>query len=237
MKRTYIALTIASTLLCVSTFAGPVTTTMAPPPSSACGTGWYFGLQGGGNIHQDVSSRHVDVNGADVELSMDNNVGGYGGIKFGYVFGNADFRFALEEDWYYNGVDADAKVSVNGTELQNTNVNAVLNTAAFMTNLVLRYAPHGGCGLQPYIFGGIGGWWGETGGDVDVTVGSVTRSFGSADNGGFAFQLGAGLDYYFNPQWSIFTEYKFVDYTNAGGDWNDSNIGQHLIGGGFKVHF
>lgn len=236
MKRTFFALTIASALISAPVFAGPPTTAPAPPPS-ACGTGWYFGLQGGGNISQDISDHHWDINGVDVALGMDSNVGGYGGIKFGYVFGQSDWRFALEEDWYYNGMDADAHVRVNGTELQNVNVDAVLNTAAFMTNLVLRYAPHGNCGFQPYIFGGIGGWWGETGGDIDVTVGNTTRSFGSADNGGFAFQLGAGFDYYFSPKWSIFTEYKFVDYTNAGGDWNDSNIGQHLIGGGFKVHF
>jgi len=236
MKKTCFALTIISSMLCASAFAGPPMTMAAPPPS-ACGTGWYFGLQGGGNISQNVSDRHETINGADVSIGWDSNVGGYGGIKFGYVFGQSEWRFALEEDWFYNGVDADAHVRINGTELPNTNVNSVLNTGAFMTNLMLRYAPNGGCGLQPYIFGGIGGWWGETGGDVDITVGNVTRSLGSRDNGGFAWQAGAGMDYYFNPKWSIFAEYKFLDYTNAGGDFNDSNIGQHLIGGGFRVHF
>jgi opacity protein-like surface antigen len=113
----------------------------------------------------------------------------------------------------------------------------MLNTGAFMTNAVLRFAPHGGCGFQPYIFGGIGGWWGETGGDIDVTVGNVTRSFGSRDNGGFAFQIGAGCDYYFSPKWSVFTEYKFLDYTNAGNEFTNSNVGQHLVGGGLKFHF
>jgi predicted porin len=61
--------------------------------------------------------------------------------------------------------------------------------------------------------------------------------FGGGRNGGFAFQVGAGVDYYFSPKWSTFVEYKFLDYTNAGGDFNNSNIGQHLVGGGVKFHF
>ena len=232
----YFALTVLSAMLCISAFAGP------PPvvpvaPSNACGTGWYFGLQGGANVYQDFGNdEHVIINGVDVSAGVNDQIGGFGGIKFGYVFGGGDIRFALEEDWYYNGVSAETALRVNGTDV--ATIDQQLNTAAFMTNLVLRYAPNGGCGFQPYIFGGLGGWWGETGGDADVTIGGVTTSVSTGrDNGGFAFQLGAGLDYYFNPKWSIFTEYKFLDYTNAGGDFTESNIGQHLVGGGFRVHF
>jgi outer membrane autotransporter protein len=141
----------------------------------------------------------------------------------------------LEEDWFYNGVNARAHLDLNGAQV--ADADATLNSAAFMTNFLLRYAPHGGCGLQPYILGGIGGWWGETGGDIDVTVGNTRINAGSRDNGGFAFQVGAGVDYYFSPKWSIYTEYKFLDYTNAGNEFTNSNVGQHLVGAGFRVHF
>ena len=236
MKRIYLVLAILGTLLSIPAFAGPPAP-VVPVQSNACGTGWYFGLQGGANVAQDYGDdRSILFNGSTISLGNNDQVGGYGGIKFGYVFGQSDWRFALEEDWYYNGVDVEGALRVDGVDV--ATVDQQLNTAAFMTNLVLRYAPNGGCGFQPYIFGGVGGWWGETGGDADVTVGGVTRSFNSgSDNGGFAFQVGAGVDYYFNPKWSIFTEYKFLDYTNAGGDFTDSNIGQHLVGGGFRVHF
>src|SRR5438046_2993977 len=113
MKRILVVLTLASGLLCTSAFAGSQIVMHTTPPA-ACGTGWYFGLQGGGNISQNISDRHVDINGVDVALGMDSNVGGYGGIKFGYVFGTSDWRLALEEDWYYNGLDADAHVRING---------------------------------------------------------------------------------------------------------------------------
>ena len=235
MKRN-IALTILSGFLCASAMAGPPPVVQAPAPS-ACGTGWYFGLQGGANVYQDFGSdENFTLGGVPLSVGVNNEIGGYGGIKFGYVFGTSEWRFALEEDWYYNGVSAEAAIRQNGNDI--VTIDQQLNTAAFMTNLVLRYAPNGGCGIQPYIFGGLGGWWGETGGDADVTVGNVTtRVDTGSDNGGFAFQVGAGLDYYFNPKWSIFTEYKFLDYTNAGGDFTDSNVGQHLVGGGFRVHF
>ena len=116
-------------------------------------------------------------------------------------------------------------------------MDSLFNTGAFMTNLLLRYAPNGGCGLQPYLLGGLGGWWGETGGDVELRTDETTRRLGSRDNGGFAFQVGAGVDYYFEPRWSVFTEYKFLDYTNAGGEFNHSNIGQHLVGAALDFIF
>jgi opacity protein-like surface antigen len=236
MKMTKSLLAILNGFVIASSFAGPpeFRQEVAPPP--ACGTGWYFGLDGGVNVYQDFGdARSFDVGGTEVRIDTNDHIGGFGGIKFGYVFGSGTWRFGLEEDWYYNGVDATATAAVNGREV--ASANGLFNTAAFMTNLMLRYAPNGGCGFQPYILGGLGGWWGETGGDIDVTVNGVTRHSSSKDNGGFAFQLGVGADYYFSPKWSVFTEYKFLDYTNAGGEFTNSNVGQHLIGAGMRIHF
>ncbi|WP_086151584.1 outer membrane protein [Cellulosimicrobium sp. KWT-B] len=237
MNRTYFVLTMTSVLLCVSAFGGsPEYKQVAPAPPPVCGVGWYFALDGGANLYQDFGGdRHLLIGGNDLTVGVKDHIGGFGGIKLGYVFGQGTIRWALEEDLYYNGVNATASANLNGREI--AHADAMLNTGAFMTNIVLRFAPNGGCGFQPYIFGGIGGWWGETGGDIDVTVGNTTRSFGSRDNGGFAFQLGAGVDYYFSPKWSVFTEYKFLDYTNAGNEFTNSNVGQHLVGGGLKFHF
>ena len=137
---------------------------------------------------------------------------------------------------YYNGVDARAFVD-DAARREIAHADAMLNTGAFLTNILLRYAPNGGCGLQPYILGGIGGWFGETGGDVDLHVNGITRSLGSRDGGGFAFQVGAGCDYYFSPKWGTFVEYKFLDYLNAGSGFTNDNVGQHLIGAGLRFHF
>jgi opacity protein-like surface antigen len=237
MKRIYFTLIILNAFLGASAFAGDDFKQVAPAPPPVCGTGWYFALDGGANVYQDFGGdKHIGINGNDVAFGTHDHIGGFGGIKLGYVFGQGTWRWGLEEDLFYNGVDATVRAQINGNEV--ASASALLNTAAFMTNISLRYAPHGGCGFQPYIFGGIGGWWGETGGDIDVTIGNTTRSVGSSrDNGGFAFQVGAGLDYYFSPKWSVFTEYKFLDYTNAGNEFTNSNVGQHLVGGGLKIHF
>ena len=228
---------VAFSFLGISAFAGPVEYKAPAPPPSSCGTGWYFGIGGGVNVFQDFGGERDlgTLNGSILTANTDDHLGGFGGIKFGYTFGQGTWRFGLEEDWFYNGVDATAHIDVDGNRA--ADISGLFNTAAFMTNLMVHYAPNGGCGFQPYFFGGLGGWWGESGGDVDITVRGVTRNIGSADNGGFAFQMGAGVDYYFSPKTSFYTEYKFLDYTNAGGEFNNSNIGQHLVGAGFRFHF
>lgn len=239
MKKLYSRLAIVSSLLCASSFAGTPDfkqAVAAPPPPADCGVGWYFGLDGGANVYQDFGGEHQlgVIDGERVSIEANHRVGGFGGIKFGYVFGHGPWRWGLEEDYFYNGVNAAAHIDVDHQEV--ASVSSLLNTGAFMTNAIFRYAPTG-CGFQPYILGGLGGWWGETGGDVDFNVNGETHHLGSRDNGGFAFQAGAGIDYYFSPKWSVFTEYKFLDYTNAGGEFNNSNIGQHLVGGGIRIHF
>ena len=240
MKKIYIVLTVLAALAsipCVTQGADYKQVAATPHTTAACGTGWYLGLQGGANVYQDFGGdREQTVNGVPVTVGVNDHIGGYGGIKLGYIFGEGEWRFGLEEDLYYNGVDANAFARINNNEV--ASASALLNTAAFMTYLQLKYAPNGGCGLQPYIFGGVGGWWGEVGGDLDVTVNGINRSIGSKrDNGGFAFDLGAGCDYYFSPKWGVFVEYKFLDYTNAGNEFTNSNVGQHLVGGGLKFHF
>src|SRR4030095_379798 len=50
---------------------------------------------GGANVHQSFDD---SCSIGDTSLHLDHNVGGYGGIKLGYVFGTDTYRFALEED-------------------------------------------------------------------------------------------------------------------------------------------
>src|SRR6478672_4607524 len=133
MKKSYFALVAAlSVLLAVPVFAGEYTQTTTQAPPSACGTGWYFGLGGGVNLYQDFGDqRNVSVNGTQFELDTNDHVGGFGGIKFGYVFGTGTWRFGLEEDWFYNGVNATATLDLNGGEI--SSASGLFNTGAFMT--------------------------------------------------------------------------------------------------------
>jgi len=41
--------------------------------------------------------------GSTLDVSPKNDVGFYGGIKLGYVFGTGVIRPTIEGDWFYNG--------------------------------------------------------------------------------------------------------------------------------------
>src|SRR3954452_23317568 len=120
MKRfalTAIAMAISS-LAGGSLFAGSPTFKSSPaPPECEYGVGWYAALEGGANVYQSFEGSHTRHfgNGDEVSLEVDHNVGGYGGVKLGYVFGKGNIRFGLEEEMFYNGIPTDARVSFNGT--------------------------------------------------------------------------------------------------------------------------
>ncbi|HEV3099069.1 MAG TPA: hypothetical protein VGY75_05080, partial [Candidatus Udaeobacter sp.] len=108
----------------------------APKPTVECpfGTGWYVALEGGANVYQDVAtSRDFNFsNGDNVRISRDENIGGFGGIKVGYVFGTGTFRPTIEEDLFYNGINTDIHVKLNNVEVAHG--SNLINSGAFMTN-------------------------------------------------------------------------------------------------------
>lgn len=224
-------LTIA-TLLAVRADAGPAP---APaPPSEVYGTGWYGAVQLGANIYQDRGDVRNFTNAAGDTLRLDpnNDTGFFGGVKLGYVFGTGPVRFALEEDMFYNGwqTGADSTLVVNGVTTRSSS-SFDINTGAFMTNGLVRF-PFGK--FQPYIGGGIGAYYAESAGG---SFGPFNFSGGDS-HADFAWQVIAGADYYFNPKFSTFIEYKFLEYTASQADIGDERVlGQHLLGAGLRFHF
>jgi len=207
----------------------------APPPCDF-GTGWYFALDGGANVSQDVdrSREHVFANGDVLALTSDSNVGGYGGIKIGYVFGRGTFRPTIEEDLFYNGVSTDAHLRLNGTEIAHS--SNLINSGAFMTNFIARFAFGK---FQPYAGAGIGAYYVASAGS-DFTVNRNGRTFstgGGASSGSLAWDVVAGTDYYWSCKFSTFVEYHFLDYVALDVGEGNHQVGQHLVGGGLRVHF
>ena len=61
---------------------------------------------------------------------------------------------------------------------------------------------------------------------------------GGANHADLAWQVVAGADYFFNPQWSAFVEYHYLDYTSTQIETNQSrDLGQHLVGAGVRYFF
>jgi opacity protein-like surface antigen len=254
-------------LLAASLKAGPVTEykQVAPPPPPMYGLGFYGAIDMGANVYQnrggdrsfssdndgDPWDRDLRFFGTTLDVHPKNDVGFFGGIKLGYVFGTGNIRPAVEGDFFYNGFRGGADFTLNeaftpcplcATELSThqRNVTTWINSGAFLFNLIFRLGPPT-WKFQPYAGAGVGVYYAESAG-VEVTdpVTGVTpiNTGGGSSHADLAWQVVAGADYFFNPQWSAFVEYHYLDYTSTQIDTNQSrDLGQHLIGAGVRFFF
>src|SRR5438067_2930429 len=95
-----------------------------------------------------------------------NDVGFFGGIKLGYVFGTGVIRPTVEGDFFYNGFRGGGNFTVRdsfGDVLAQRNATTWINTGAFMGNFILRFAP-GNQKFQPYVGAGVGVYYAESAG-------------------------------------------------------------------------
>ena len=230
-----------------------------PPPPPMYGLGFYGAIDMGANVYQNRGGNRTftDNNpdseffGSNLEVNPKNDVGFFGGIKLGYVFGTGVVRPTIEGDFFYNGFQGGANFTLNeaftpcpdcATELSThqRNVTTWINTGAFLANFILRFA-RGNQKFQPYVGGGVGIYYAESAG-VQVTdpVTGVTpiNTGGGANHADLAFDVVAGADYFFNPQWSAFIEYKYLNYQSTQINTRENRaLGQQLVGAGVRYFF
>ena len=157
-----------------------------------------------------------------------NDVGFYGGVKLGYVFGSGVVRPTIEGDFFYNGFRGGANFTLRDRfddVIGQRNVTTWVNTGAFMCNFILRFAP-GNQRFQPYAGAGVGIYYAESAGVevVDPVTGRVpVNTGGGASHADLAWQVIAGSDYYFSPKMSAFIEYHYLDYTSTQIDTNQNS--------------
>ena len=129
------------------------------------GLGFYGAIDMGANVYQDrggnrtftgdnrindITDRDFD---ATLEVNPKNDVGFFGGIKLGYVFGTGVVRPTIEGDFFYNGFRGGADFTLRdrfGDTIGQRDVTTWINTGAFMANFILRFAP-GNQKFQPYV--------------------------------------------------------------------------------------
>ena len=247
-------------LLTVSLQAGETTVSSyknvaPPPPPPNYGVGFYGAIDMGANIYQDRGgtrtftgdNRNIDPTDRDFDATLEvnpkNDVGFFGGIKLGYVFGTGVVRPTVEGDFFYNGFRGGANFTLRDRfddVIGQRNVTTWINTGAFMANFILRFAP-GNQKFQPYAGAGVGVYYAESAGvEVqDPVTGRVPiNTGGGASHADLAWQIIAGSDYYFNPKMSAFIEYKFLEYTSTQINTRQSRVlGQQLLGAGVRFHF
>jgi len=209
-----------------------------PPPPELYGVGFYGAIDAGANVYQniDILDRTFtddDPNsvlfGSSVELNQKHDVGFFGGLKLGYVFGTGLVRPTVEGDFFYNGFNFGADVAgtvkipaLNFEDKFSASRSSWINTGAFMANFILRLAP-GNQRFQPYVGAGVGGYYvkyPEFVNQVVDVVRNVREQFGLETNFGtghvdLAWQVVAGADYYWTPKFSTFIEYHYIDYTTT----------------------
>lgn len=234
MKTNLLLVALAG--LAVPAFAGPPASpskavVAPPPPPPVYGTGWYAAIQAGINAHQNiVDDGDVTLGGFRFSLEDNSDVGWFGGGKVGYVFGTGPIRPAIELDAFYNSFDADVTIRGNGDE---AHVGGDVDSGAFLANFILRFDLGR---FQPYIGGGVGFHYTEFNDPVVTVAGQSYEGVGD-DVTDFAWQLIGGADYYFTEKFSLFLEYKYLNYEGTGGNGLEDRIDQHLVGLGARIHF
>src|SRR5438132_8824336 len=219
---------------------------VAPPPPPLWGTGFYGALDAGANIYQNRgdSQTFTDDNpnspffGSNLIVDPKNDVGFFGGLKLGYVFGTGVFRPAVEGDFFYNGFRGGANFTLRdpfGDVVRSSSLTTWINTGAFMGNFIARFAFGR---FQPYVGAGLGIYYAESAGAQFQGPHGTFNSGGGQSHADLAWQIIAGTDYYWTPKFSTFIEYKFLEYTSTQINTNQNRVlGQQLLGAGVRLHF
>src|SRR5438128_3212181 len=217
-----------------------------PPPPELYGLGFYGAIDMGANVYQDRGGNKTftdtnpnsDFFGDTLEVDPKNDVGFFGGIKLGYVFGTGVFRPTVEGDFFYNGSQGGANFTLrepDGDVIRSSSLTTWINTGAFMGNFIARFAFGR---FQPYVGAGVGIYYAESAGAEFQGPHGTFNSGGGRSHADLAWQIIAGTDYYWTPKFSTFIEYKFLDYTSTQINTNETrDLGQQLVGAGLRFHF
>jgi opacity protein-like surface antigen len=253
MKKLLVSTVALTGLLAASLQAGPAVEykQVAPPPPPMYGLGFYGAIDMGANVFQNrgddrtftQDNPNLPEFGDTLEVDPKNDVGFFGGIKLGYVFGTGVFRPTVEGDFFYNGFRGGADFTLRDSfdnVLAQRDVTTWINTGAFMFNFIMRLAP-GNQRFQPYAGAGVGVYYAESAGTevVDPVTGRVPiNTGGGRSHADLAWQIVAGSDYYWTPKFSTFIEYKFLQYTSTQIDTDQNRqLNQQLVGAGVRFHF
>jgi opacity protein-like surface antigen len=192
--------------------------------SNGCGP--YIGVEGGFNLMQS------GINGYGWDEV--NKLGWATGVKAGYEFntGGGLVVPALELECLYTKFEHHWVGDVWGDSVTE---KAKVKTFSCLVNGILNFNLGA---LQPYVGMGAGMY------TANAKYSSVYSGYsefndGNQDRDGFAWQVLLGLDYFFTPSVSVFTEYKWLDCMVNNGDsfLGNDNFGQHLLTVGMKLHF
>src|SRR5256884_5568572 len=225
MKLIALISTAIITVASSSLFAGPPDYKQAAPAPQPIlyGSGFYGAIDMGANVYQNRGENRTftqdDPNllgfGDTLTVDPKNDVGLFGGVKLGYVFGTGVVRPTVEGDFFYNGFRGGGNFTLRdsfGDVLAQRNATTWINTGAFMGNFILRFAP-GNQKFQPYVGAGVGVYYAESAGTqlTNPNTGTVTVNTGGGRNHpDLPGQNIVRSDYYWTPKVTTVIEFQFL---------------------------
>ena len=175
-------------------------------PANAAGSGWYVSLTGGANWLND--NDFVTASAPDTFLFNSESETGYviaGAV--GYSLANVAPGLRVEAEVAYrqnqvDGIWASDNVITDPTGTDSGVLDFDHSTLSVLANVWYDFDMGG---VRPYVGGGIG--WADT--DVDGTfLGGSVPAFNVGDNG-FAWQLGAGVNFQVAPNVQLGVGYRY----------------------------
>lgn len=182
---------------------------VAAAPAEAKGSGWYLNISGGANWSNDDSFAVVNTASSDsfsfnpnadtgfivsgaVGMSLDNVLQGLRAeVEVGYREDKVDGAWASDTD-----TSADPTGNDAGTLDYTHSTFSVLANAWYDFDIG---------GVKPYVGGGIG--WADS--DLDGNfVGGTVPALSTSDSG-FAWQLGAGVNFSISPNMMLGVGYRY----------------------------
>jgi opacity protein-like surface antigen len=189
--------------------SGAVAALSLAAPAQAAGN-WYVSVFGGANWQQDHSffaatstttSADTLTWAADADTGF--VVGGAVGVSLAQVA--PGLRVEGELAYRQNDVDGVWQTNVGAPTTVSTGAsNYDFTTFSVMANVWYDFTI---AGVTPYVGGGIG--WARTDVDADFT-GDNTTSL-DFDDSGFAWQLGAGIDFDVSPNMKLGVGYRYFE--------------------------
>ena len=194
--------------------------------------GPYLGLKGGGTLLEDQDFKGRDGNPLNFTKETDIGFGvlGFGGYSFGWwrIEGELGYR-RVENDQLRIGNDGGLPIAQGLAAAQTgttQNANGSANAISVMGNVIYDL-PFSFAGISPYIGAGLG----VARVEERRLAGGGARYVDDQDNR-FAYQGIAGLNWVFNPKWSMSLEYRYFATSDA--EYKDA--ANRPVEGEFKTH-
>jgi opacity protein-like surface antigen len=195
--------------------------------------GAYFGaFAGGANVTGTSSSERLGGVAVDGD-----GMGWIGGVEFGYKWVTpVGINLAAELEFYYLNQDISGRNGRSSYRSSMSAFGAMSNGVVQLDLESLLGEDAGWVGrIKPYVGAGVGFGYGYQDQIAYKREGSRERALNDGGEASFAYQLFAGVEVEVSDNFSVYTEYRYLDlYDFGNGDIEGADISTWILGARFQ---